>query len=63
MCKSDDLIKAVLEQAQDSDGRKNLACVEAFKLAQELDVEAAEIGRICNQHNIRICKCQLGCFQ
>ncbi len=62
MDKSNDLINTVLERAQEIDGRKKLACAEAFKLAQELDVEAAEIGRICNQQNIRICKCQLGCF-
>ena len=63
MCKKEDLINAVLERAQEIDGRKKLACAEAFELAQEFGVEVAEIGRICNQQNIRICKCQLGCFQ
>ncbi len=62
MSKEEDLINTVLERAQEVDGRKKLACAEAFKLAQELDVEAAEIGRICNRQKIRICKCQLGCF-
>jgi len=63
MSKKDDLINHVLERAQEIDGRKKLACAEAFKLSQELGAGRAEIGRICNQHNIRICKCQLGCFQ
>ena len=62
MGKEEDLINAVLERTEDSDGRKKLACAEAFQIAQELNVEVAEIGRICNQQNIRICKCQLGCF-
>jgi len=62
MGKEEDLINAVLERTEDSDGRKKLACAEALKLSQELNVEAAEIGRICNQQNIRICKCQFGCF-
>lgn len=62
MCKSDDLINAVLERAQDSDGKKKLTCAEAFELSQKFDVGPAEIGRICNQQNIKICKCQLGCF-
>ena len=62
MCKSDNLINAVLERAQEIDGKNKLACSEAFKLAQEFQVETIEIGRICNQQNIRICKCQLGCF-
>ncbi|HUS71500.1 MAG TPA: hypothetical protein VMY06_00425 [Sedimentisphaerales bacterium] len=62
MCKSEDLINSVLERAQDSDDRKKLTCTEAFEIARELNVEVAEIGRICNRQNIRICKCQLGCF-
>ena len=62
MCKSDDLINAVIERAQEIDGRKKMACADAFELSQELNVEAAEIGRICNRQKIRICKCQLGCF-
>jgi len=55
------LINAVLEQLQKA-GRKKLACAEAFEIAREFKVEVIEIGRICNQHNIKICKCQLGCF-
>ncbi len=62
MDKSNDLINTVLERAQEIDGRKKLACAEAFELAHELGVKVAEIGHICNQQNIRICKCQLGCF-
>lgn len=63
MSKKEDLINTVLERAQEIDGKKKLACAEAFKLSQELGADCAEIGRICNEHNIRICKCQLGCFQ
>jgi len=62
MGKAEELINAVLERAQETDGRKKLACTEAFELAQEFEVEVIEIGRICNQHKIRIRKCQLGCF-
>jgi len=65
MGKAEELIKAVLESAsggQEIDGRKKLACAEAFELAQKFEVEVIEIGRICNQQNIRIRKCQLGCF-
>lgn len=62
MSKEEELIKAVLERAEEIDGKKKLACAEAFELAQEFEVEVIEIGRICNRHNIRIRKCQLGCF-
>ncbi len=62
MEKKQELTDAVLSRAQESDGKKKLTCAEAFELARQLKVEIPEIGRICNQHNIRICKCQLGCF-
>ena len=65
MDKKQDVVDAVLKSAKDgqaSDGRKKLTCAEAFELAKEFEAEIIEIGRICNQHNIRICKCQLGCF-
>jgi len=62
MDKKEELVNAVLEQSQKPNGRKRLTCTEAFELAQEFEVEPVEIGRVCNQHNVKICKCQLGCF-
>ena len=59
------LVEAVLKSAKGkarSDGRGQLTCAEAFELAKKYEAEIIEIGRICNQNNIRICKCQLGCF-
>ena len=63
MGKKEELINAVLKRAQESDGKKKLTCAEAFELSQKFETEIIEIGRICNQNNIRICKCQLGCFK
>ena len=63
MSKQEDLIKAVIARAQESELKKKLACAQAFELAKEFDAAIIEIGRICNQHNIRICNCQLGCFK
>ena len=62
MGKKEELVNAVARRAKEIDGRKKLACAEAFELAQEFEAEIIKIGRICNQHNIKICKCQLGCF-
>lgn len=62
MSKKDVLINHILKRTREIDGRKKLACFEAFKLSKELGAGTAEIGRICNQHNITIYKCQLGCF-
>ena len=63
MGKDEDLINAVLERAQEQDGRRKLACAEVFELAEEFEVAVMEVGHICNRRNIRICKCQLGCFR
>ena len=65
MDKNEQLIDAVLKSAKksgESDGRKQLTCTEAFKLARQYEAKIIDIGNICNQHDIRICKCQLGCF-
>ena len=65
MDRNEQLVDAVLKlvnDEQESDGRKKLTCAEAFGLAKKYETEIIEIGRICNQHDIRICKCQLGCF-
>ena len=66
MDKKEELLNAILkfvDNGQLSEGKKRLTCVEAFELAKKYDVEIIEIGRMCNQHNIKICKCQLGCFK
>ena len=63
MNKEKDLINVVLERAQGVNGKKKLACVKAFELAREFETKTIEIGRICNRYNIKICKCQLGCFR
>lgn len=60
------LLDAILKSVdgrQEPDGRKKLSCAEAFELARRFEMEVIEVGRICNQNNIRICKCQLGCFK
>ena len=65
MDRNEQLIDAVLnfvKDKQEPDNRKKLTCAEAFELAKKHEVKIIEIGNICNQHDIRICKCQLGCF-
>ena len=63
MAKEQDLIEAVVEKAKETDGRQQLTCKEAFGLAEEFGAEILEVGRTCNQQNIRIRHCQLGCFK
>ena len=65
MNKKQELLNAILKSTKarpGSDDIKRLTCAEAFELAKNFETEIIEIGRICNQQNIKICKCQLGCF-
>jgi len=52
------LKEAVRKAARD--GR--LSCEMAHELGKEHDVPLQEIGVVCNELNIRISACQLGCF-
>ena len=63
MDRDKDLTDAVLKRAKLENGTKKLNCAEAFELAKSLDAQIAVIGRICNEQNIKICNCQLGCFK
>ena len=53
------LIETLRTQAGDA---KRLACADAFRIAQDLDVPLAEVGRACNELGIKMMQCQLGCF-
>jgi len=53
------LIETLKTQAGDE---KRLACAEAFKIARDLDVPLADLGRTCDELGIKMIKCQLGCF-
>lgn len=61
--KLEDAVLASADNNRESDDNMSLTCASAFKLAQEFEAQLAQIGRICNKHNIKICKCQLGCFK
>ena len=65
MDKKEELLNTIFKLTCDGQSpgeKKRLTCGKAFKLAQKYEIEIIEIGRICNKHNIKICKCQLGCF-
>jgi len=41
---------------------RKLPCAKAFAIASELAVSNAEVGKICNEIDVKIVSCQLGCF-
>lgn len=54
----EEIKKAIKELA--SEGK--LPCEMAFKVAQEHNCALAEVGKLCNELNIKVVSCQLGCF-
>ncbi|MFZ5641396.1 MAG: hypothetical protein ACOY4Q_12020 [Bacillota bacterium] len=54
----ENVLQAVKEAGKD--GR--LTCAEARELAEKLDVNLLVVGQACDELNIRIKACQLGCF-
>ena len=58
-----DLTNAVIEAAGQIDGKKKLTCPAAFKLAEKFNVSKKIIGQLCNDNDIKIAHCQLGCFK
>ena len=57
------LVQAVLEAAVEQDGCLKLTCSQAFAIARRFGVKPIEVGKICNQNNVKIRACQLGCFK
>jgi len=39
-----------------------LVCKDALAAAEQLGIPPGRIGKICNENEIRIVNCQLGCF-
>jgi len=58
-----ELSRAITEAADERDGKKRLSCFKAFAISEKLSVSVKEIGEFCNENNIKISSCQLGCFK
>lgn len=57
------IAEAIKSAARPVQGKLKLNCAAAFEIAARFEVTPATVGRICNQQNIRISNCQLGCFK
>ena len=58
-----ELTNAVIAAAGEIDGKKKLSCQMAFDLAEKFSVSKKTLGQACNDNNIKITNCQLGCFK
>ncbi len=63
MIEKEQLLKLILAKTYDDNGITKLACEDALSLAGEFGIDAKRITAICNRENIKIGKCQLGCFK
>ncbi len=63
MSSNEELTAAIRAAAGEREGRTVLQCADAFTIAEEYSVEVGVIGQICNDINVRIIQCQLGCFK
>lgn len=52
----------VLDKVKEAAGDNGLTCPAARKLADDLGVANKVIGDACNELNIKIKNCSLGCF-
>lgn len=60
--KNKKLIDAIHDKASYIRGKNRLDCSAAHDISKTYNVSLAEIGQICEDHDIRIKNCQLGCF-
>jgi plasmid maintenance system antidote protein VapI len=63
MSDNKELTDAVIAAAKEIDGKKKLSCQTAFDLAEKFGVSKETLGQACNDSNIKISDCQLGCFK
>lgn len=62
MSSNEELVAAVKAAAGEREGRAVLSCSAAFKIAEELSVPVAAVGKTCNEIGVKVIHCQLGCF-
>jgi hypothetical protein len=56
------IVEAIGQHCVTMDNKKFLSCPNAFQIAEEHNIDISVVGDICNQENIKLQKCQLGCF-
>jgi hypothetical protein len=69
MPESGKAVSLTAEQQEDLERRlhnatreNRILCSSALAIAKSLGIPPGEVGRTANKLNIRISKCQLGCF-
>ncbi|MFB0918777.1 MAG: hypothetical protein QMB63_06900 [Clostridiaceae bacterium] len=58
----EDLKALIIKNSEFKNDKYYLSCEVAHELAKEHDLKLKDIGALCNEDNIRIFACELGCF-
>lgn len=53
-----DVLAVILEKYPE----KKISCVDARQLAEKLQIDSRELGRLCDEAGVKIFACELGCF-
>ena len=54
--------KDVLAKIMERCPNMKISCLDARQLAEELQIDTRELGRICDEAGVKITACELGCF-
>lgn len=57
-----ELLTAIRALTFEDGDKTKLTCTAAFQIAAKSPVTLDDVGRVCNANDVRITKCQLGCF-
>ncbi|MDD3877432.1 MAG: hypothetical protein PHT69_12490 [Bacteroidales bacterium] len=52
----------VFKHSQNIDGKWKIECNAAYDVAFSCNVKISDVAKVINENNIKITKCQLGCF-
>jgi len=59
---TDEQQKEIEKLVRSAAKNNRILCSGALAIAKSLGIPSREVGRIANELNIKISKCQLGCF-
>lgn len=54
--------EALLARVKKRDDKMYISCKDAIKISEDLGIAPIETGKLCNEMDIKIENCQLGCF-
>ncbi len=52
----------VVDKLKEVAAEGKISCTQAREVAKDLEIELAEIGKLCDDNDIKIYGCELGCF-